>query len=200
MRGLAKLLTLMGLCLITVLSHAALTSARARALTRFKKRCDAGVGKACYDYGRALWSTPGYTDRKSARAYLLRGCELKYQVACDAYHDHNISSRTSKHPRRPSGTSPGAQVCFSKDEMKKAAFSPLAIPQTPLRGQKINLIQLGSFWARVGLKENDIILRVNNGPFNTSQEALKILSTSGKKFAFEVWRDNESTTLWYTCN
>lgn len=179
---------------------AAVTSARARTLVRYKEQCDSGIGKSCYDYGRALWSTPGAIDRKTAKIYLLRGCELKYSLACEAYKDHNVSTRINKHRSLVSrNTASRQRVCFSTEEMKKARLSLNTNNSSGHFGQKIDQVKLHSFWSRVGLLENDVILRVNNLPFNSSQEALQALGSSGKKFAFEVLRNGESITLWYTC-
>jgi S1-C subfamily serine protease len=168
---------------------------RAKTYARFKSGCDNGDGLSCYNYGRAMWSSHR---RKEALKSLARGCELKYKLACASYHDHSVTThRVSKRRKFPDGS---GDICFTNNELNTAHFSPNELGQTGVHGQKIIGIKPGSFWDRTKLKENDIIVRVNNMPFNTSAEMLRAFSASGKTFGFEVLREGETTTIWYTCN
>lgn len=171
-------------------------SPRAKTLVRFKSQCDGGSGKACYDYGRAVWSERG-GDHKTAMQYLSRGCALKYKLACDSTRDHSVRTRHT-HRRNRDADAPGA-VCFSSNELSTARLAPNPVSKSGVLGQKIDMIKPKSFWDKVGLQENDVIIRVNNMPFNSSQETMKVFGAAGKKFGFEVRRGGETITLWYTC-
>jgi hypothetical protein len=181
-------------------ANATVTSARAKSLLRFKRQCDdEGIGRACYDYGRALWSTPGVIDRKTAKVYLLRACELKYMAACEAYQAH--SSFRTRVRQKPLVPTPGEAhgSCFTPDELGTARLSPNIMRGKFVQGHRIDNIKPTSFWAHVGLHEGDVISRVNNMAFNTSSEILTAFSKSGKKFGFEVVRGGDTIVLWYTC-
>ncbi len=201
MRRLALALTLVFLSVQMNSLHAVITSAKARTLLRFRKECDEqGRGKACYDYGRALWNEGG-SSRKTGKKYLLRGCELKYQTACEAYQDHNsLRSKPPKHYKAVPASDGPVGPCFKNADLNTAKFYPNMISATGVHGQMIAQIEARSFWEHVGFKNGDIITRINNQPFNSADEALKIFGSSGKKFSFEVERDHETTTLWYSCN
>lgn len=183
----------------TPAASAALTSARAKTLQRFKKQCDdEGEGKACYDYGRALWSTPGAIDRKTAKRYLLRGCELDYKLACETYKDHSSFTTRTHHHRRTVSSEENHGSCFTTDDLGTARFAS-NVKGSRIEGQRIDDIKPNSFWAHVGLKDDDVIVKVNNMPFNTTREVLNAFAKSGKKFGFEVQRENAPIVLWYTC-
>lgn len=174
--------------------HAQTMSPRARSLARFKSQCDNdGSGKACYNYGRALWSTPGMMDRKLARKYLARGCELKYELACKAYHDHLTTTRYS-HPSYEN-----RDICYSSKELTTARLITTTFADAKVTGQKIDQIKNNSFWQKAGLQENDTLVKMNNMPLRTTAEAQKAFGAAGKKFGFEVRRGEDTLTLWYTC-
>jgi hypothetical protein len=176
-----------------------ISSAQARTLARFKSQCDAGSGKACYDYGRSLWSVPGAVDRKKAKQFLARGCELKYQLSCDAYNDHNVLVRRHHTAQKFVRGVDAQGGCFTEGDLKTATLKANSTPKNKIVGQKISKIQANSFWYRVGLNEGDVIVKVNNLPFNTSAQVVQALASSGKKFGFEVQRNGETIELWYTC-
>jgi hypothetical protein len=171
--------------------HARNNSPRSKANQRFLAQCDAGSGLACFNYGRAQW---GAGNQKLGKHYLSRACELKYKLACDTLADHSTTTR-----RYHNTKDGGAEICFSNDELSTARFTPNAISKSGTSGQKIDMIKSNSFWARAQLRENDILVRVNNMPFNNQKETLRAFSASGKTFGFEVIRDGETITLWYTC-
>ncbi len=60
-------------------------------------------------------------------------------------------------------------------------------------------IQKNSIWQNIGLKENDLLVRINNMPTNTQEDLVKAFASSGKKFGFEVERNGRTITLWYSC-
>jgi len=180
--------------------RAAVTSAQARTHARFLKGCEDGNGLACYNYGRALWSTPGIIDHKAAIKYFLRGCQLKFELACQAANDHSTSTRKSVlHKKTQPGEENASGPCFVATDMQAVIMVPHQIGSGAVQGQIMTKIKKGSFWERIGVRENDIVLRVNNMPFNTHEEIMNAFGTSGKKFAFEVERGSGPTTLWYTC-
>jgi len=66
-------------------------------------------------------------------------------------------------------------------------------------GQKIESIKENSFWAKAGLKEGDILVKVNNLPLNNLIETKKAFGAAGKEFGFELRRNGETITQFYTC-
>jgi hypothetical protein len=188
----ARLLTIIFSFLLCVLAYSAgALSPKAKTNARFKQQCDAGDGLACYNYGRAMYSA-GH--KKEALRGLSRGCELKYKLSCDSYHDHLTITRHSRKRKKGSG-----DICFTSSELSNARFTPNPVAKTGVQGQKIDMIKSNSFWDKAQLKENDIIVRINNMPFNNSLEGLKAFTASGKTFGFEVLRAGDTITLWYTC-
>ena len=89
--------------------------------------------------------------------------------------------------------------CFRSTDMKKANFAPHLLSQTIIRGQKITHIKKNSYWEQVGLKDGDVIVRVDNLPFNNAVEIKHALESSGKKLAFDIQRNEAAQTLWYNC-
>ena len=170
-----------------------------RAQMRFKQRCEDGNGKACYDYAFVLWGRKtSARAQKEAMFYFTRACELKFMDSCEFLQTHG--TKTIRVAGKPAANTDGVgEICFSVPQFSNARFSQNFPEPGKVRGQKITGIKPNSFWERAGLKENDIIYRVNNMPFNNSQEAMSTLSSSGKKFGFEVSREEEVITLWYTC-
>ena len=161
-----------------------------KTLQRFQTQCDEGSGVACYNYGRALWAQGR---KKEGLHSLARGCDLKYKLACGTYEDHNT---VTQHVRKNSEAT--GSICFATGELSTARFTSNTTAQGNL-GQKIDRIHPGSFWQKAQLQENDVIARLNNMAFNNNQEVLKAFGSSGKSFAFEVIRDGETITVWYTC-
>jgi hypothetical protein len=201
-----RLLTL-ALILANLSLHAAraqasaASSAHARAQARFKNECDNdGRGKSCYDYARSLWSDGGHRNRALAKKYLWRGCELKFQLACETYHERSSYSNKTRVRTKslPSALGPSGP-CFTPAELDTAKFYPNMISATSVHGQLISNIAPKSFWDRVGFIEGDVIVRINNRPFNKSKAAIDIFASSAKKFSFQVERNHETITLWYTC-
>jgi hypothetical protein len=180
------------LCVPALAAHA--VGPKAKTNLRFKKQCDNGEGLACYSYGRAMWNVG---NKKEGLKALARGCELKYKLSCDSYHDH-LTRTTHSHKQKKYADGTG-DVCFSSGQLSNARFTPNPVAKTGVQGQKIDKIKSFSFWDKAQLKENDVIVRVNNMPFNNTLEGLKAFSASGKTFGFEVLRDGETITLWYTC-
>lgn len=200
MRRLALVFAIVFVSMQTASLHAIITSRSAHTLARFKKVCDEqGQGKACYEYGRMM-RREGGSKRKIGTRYVLRACELKYTPACEDYQANNV--RRTGHPRHfktlPTSDGPSG-ACFSAADLDAAKFYPNMISATGVHGQLINNIRAKSFWDRVEFKEGDIITRINNRPFNSTDDALEIFSSSGKRFSFEVERNHETTTLWYSC-
>lgn len=172
-------------------------SPMARTNARFKKQCDdEGYGKACFDYARSRWSA---SDRKIAMRYFLRSCQLKYQPGCDFASNHSANTIRKSRQYSPKVNTGPVGKCFTKNDLTKATMSPNRISVSSVHGQKISAIMPNSFWSRVGLIENDVIVRVNNLPFNTPQESFTAFAQAGKKYGFEVLRNNETVTLWYSC-
>jgi hypothetical protein len=192
------ILTLLVLGVQTESLHATVSTSRAKTMIRFKGQCDNGSGKACYDYGRLLWAMGGALDHQKALHYIYLGCHLEYKVACETYRERSTRVRYAPKVSR-SSASAGAGVCFSGGQLSTARFTPNAISNKEIRGQKVDLIKPGSFWEHIGLQENDVIVKVNNMPFNNNKEALRAFSASGKKFGFEVRRAGGTITLWYSC-
>lgn len=133
--------------------------------------------------------------KKEAVHYFARGCDLKYKLSCQSYHDHSTITRTLH--KKIKGATPS--ICFSKDELKTATLTPNPVSKSGVQGQKITDIAANSFWAKAGIQNNDIIVKMNNQTFNSTAEILKAFSVSGKTFGFEIVRDDETVTLWYTC-
>lgn len=180
--------------------HAAVTSARARAQVRFRKACDDGNGRACYDYARALWNTPG-SDRKVSRKYFVRGCELKYAPACEAYTQHNaINRRTTRHTKSLPASEGPSGPCFTTADLESSQFHPNMISKSAVHGQLMTGITPSSFWDGAGFKDGDVLIKVNNLPVNTQEQILRVFNSTGQKFSFQVERNHELITLWYTCN
>ena len=195
---MARRLALILLTLLFYNVHAEISSARQRAWARFRAECDSGNGKACYDYGRARWSTPGAIDHKISLKYLWRGCELKYKLACEAYRDHHDTIRRNARKRRVAGYKESLiGPCYSAGQMKNIKFSTNLGPK---HGLHIDQIKPGSFWDHTGLMENDIIYTVNNLPFNTQSQAGTAMRSEGGKFVFQIQRNAEPVTVLYTCD
>lgn len=173
-------------------------SSRDKALYRFKVRCDDGSGKACYDAGQLYWARrENHADRKIALRYFARGCQLKYSYACDIV---AANSTTSVHIHNPNEKADGVgDICFTVAQFGSARLIAHTASTGVARGLRIEQIKANSFWDRAGLKNGDIVVKANNMPFNNSREAEHALSTSGKKFGFEVVRADETITLWYSC-
>jgi len=168
-----------------------------RTLIRFREQCDnEGNGKACYDYGRAIWSTPEIRDRKKARYYFARGCQLKYEYACKVAADH--ATRT-QYAHINSAGSHGKNICWSIKEMSTANFTSNSLSPTVIMGQRIDSIRPGSFWAKAGIHDNDVLVKVNNQPLNSIEEMKKAFGAAGKKFGFEIRRDQDTETIFYDC-
>lgn len=187
------------LCIYGANSGAVITSTKLKKHARLLRQCEEGNGKSCYDYGRALWSTPGAIDRKRAVKYFLRGCELTYQPSCGAAADNSTKSvRTNnRKPLRPSEGAIGN--CFSPRELDHVRLNQNAISASSVHGQRVSDIQKNSIWQNIGLKENDLLVRINNMPTNTQEDLVKAFASSGKKFGFEVERNGRTITLWYSC-
>jgi hypothetical protein len=189
----ARLLTILFVITLFVPALAAHAEGpKAKTNARFKSQCDSGDGLACYNYGRAMYNI-GH--KKDALKALARGCELKYKLSCDSYHDHLTVTHHAR-KKKKAGT---GDICFSSSELSNARFTPNPVAKTGVQGQKIDMIKANSFWDKAQLKENDIIVRINNMPFNNSLEGLKAFSASGKSFGFELMRAGDTVTLWYTC-
>ena len=200
MRRFALALALVFVSMQTSRLHAVITSRNAHTLARFKKVCDEqGQGKACYDYGRMMWREGG-SKRKIGKRYVLRACELKFIQACEDYQANNaLRSNHSRHKKTLPGSDGPSGPCFAPADLDAAKFYPNMISATGVHGQLINNIRAKSFWERVEFQEGDIITRINNRPFNSTDEAVEIFSSSGKRFSFEIERNHETTTLWYSC-
>jgi hypothetical protein len=168
-----------------------------RTLIRFRNQCDKeGNGRACYDYCRAIWSTSEIRDRKKARYYFARGCELKYQYACKVAADHAV---VTKYAHLKTGNRAGKNICFSAKEMDTAHFTSNSISPSVVMGQRIDSIKPESFWAKAGLEDNDVLVKVNNLPLNSLDEMKKAFGAAGKRFGFEVRRDQDTETIFYDC-
>jgi hypothetical protein len=175
---------------------AGISSYKLKTLARQKAQCDnEGIGRACYDYGRSMWSTRGIMDRKQAKIYFARGCELKYTLACQVLEDHS----TISHSARQSDAGAGRKICFTAKELDTARFNPFPISPAGVMGQKISQIQASSFWARAGVEEDDVLIKVNNLPLNSMTEMRKAFGSAGKSFGFEIRRGEDIMTKFYNC-
>jgi hypothetical protein len=178
--------------------HGATGTHRAKLIARLKRQCEEeGSGKACYDYSGALMARGGTANHKLANLALARGCELKYKPACDVRDRRSITTRRAK--RLSEDQEGTGSICFSNKEESTARLTPNPMGKNGVMGQKIDMIQPNSFWDKVGLKENDVVVRVNNMPFNNIKEAVKAFGSAGKKFGFEVRRGDDTLTLFYSC-
>jgi len=173
-----------------------------KARERFKQRCEDGSGKACFDFAMSLWSPKGpEAEQREALSFAHRACALKYEAACDWSHQHSthtvrIHKGDGKEPTSGEGV---GDICFSIPQFSTARLTPFEMPAGVPHGQRIDKIKPNSFWERAGLKEGDVIYKVNNMAFNNSKDAMSAFSSSGTKFGFEVIRAEETITLWYSC-
>ncbi len=131
--------------------------------------------------------------------YINRACALGFKTACKTSTDINM--RPKKSQKRKAGYYDNAfhGQCFGDSDIYQAEFTPIVISATLVRGQRISHIKVNSYWIQVGLKEDDIVMRVNNKSFNTVAEIHSALRATHKKFAFEVEREGSLITLWYNC-
>lgn len=186
--------------LLTEVAHATSAEVKARTQMRFLKQCDEqGIGRACYDYGYVLWKSGGRSQRKTARIYIHRGCELNYQTACTFFVKNNIVKEKRPPPDIPTDPNQAHGRCFRTSDLDSARFDPNLVNGGKVRGQKISSIKSDSFWSMAKLQENDVILRVNNMKFNSTRDLLSAFQVSGKKFAFQVQRESGFVVLWYSC-
>jgi len=193
--GRAHLIILVIFCAWIGDLHADAAAHRALTMDRFKEQCEVdGNGKACYSYGRALWSTRGVAERKAAMHYLSRGCELKYDLACKSYHDHLVVT----HYTRKNGSK--LHACYSSKELDNAKFTPNVLPSGKINGQKITGIKPNSFWEDAGVKNDDVLVKVNNQSLNSMLELKLAFGNAGKKFGFELRRTDDTMTQFYDCD
>jgi type II secretory pathway component PulC len=83
--------------------------------------------------------------------------------------------------------------------MDTAHFTSNSISPSVVMGQRIDSIKPESFWAKAGLEDNDVLVKVNNLPLNSLDEMKKAFGAAGKRFGFEVRRDQDTETIFYDC-